>query len=321
LDRFHATFVASVALTALIIGSSRFLAYLLNQLFAGEIDWLNSGRGELSASLATLLIAVPVWIRYWQPLQREAALEGEQGDHARRSLVRKASLYLWIFVGVVGTMFASGSFFFEIMRSLLGTPSDNLVLVSLLRLRLTLIFLAVLLHHWNALRRDQRLAALSLSARHANFPVAIWLDKESALAHQLKLALQKEAPLLPILWLDGAESPSPDQLETVKALVISTKVFEAPSADERVPWKSFGGQRLVIPDPQGNWYWVGGSGMSLTTLSEQTARTLRLLAEGQSPPRQTEYTLLNSIAYVLAGLFLLQIVVGILLAFVAPVLD
>jgi uncharacterized protein YcaQ len=61
--------------------------------------------------------------------------------------------------------------------------------------------------------------------------------------------------------------------------------------------------------------------MSLTTLSEQTARTLRLLAEGQSPPRQTEYTLLNSIAYVLAGLFLLQIVVGILLAFVAPVLD
>jgi uncharacterized membrane protein YuzA (DUF378 family) len=321
LERFHATIVASAALLAILLGSSRLLAFLINLVLGNSTYFAESGRGELSASLATLAVAIPVWLHYWRPLQQEAAQAGEAGDHARRSLVRKAMLYLWIFVGVVGTMFATGSFFFEILRAVLGTPIENLALESLLRLRLTLIFLVVLIYHIVALRRDQRLAAASLAARQAEYPVLIWLAKESQLAKELADSLRKESPHLPVFWLEANEQPSEAQWKEAKALVISTRALETSPANGQSLWQTFAGQRIVIPDSQGDWYWVGGSAQRVGTLARQTARTLRLLAEGQELPRQSDNPLLTSIAYVLAILFLLQFGLAILFTGIAPFID
>lgn len=321
LERFHATIVASAALLVILLGSARLLAFVINQIFGSSSTFSESGRGELSAALASLAIAIPVWWHYWRPLQQEAAQPGEVGDHARRSLVRKGMLYLWIFVGVVGMMFASGSFFFEILRAVLGTPPENLALESLLRLRLTLIFLTVLIYHILALRRDQRLAAASLAARQADYPVLIWLPKESPIARELQDTLRKEAPHLPVFWLEANQQPSEMQWNQAKALVISSQALETAPADGARPWHTFVGQRLVIPDSQGDWYWVGGSTLSVATLARQTARALRLLAEGQAPPRQSDNALLTSIAYVLAVLFLLQFGLVILFGGIAPLVD
>lgn len=321
LQRFHATIVASAALLAVIIGSSRFLAFVLRWLFDAKSYFSQSGRGELSASLAVLLIAIPVWFGYWRQLQQEAAPEGEQGAHTRRSLVRKGMLYVWIFVGVVGTMFATGSFFFTILRAVLGTPPDNLALESLLSLRLTLIFLAVLIYHLIVLRCDQRLAAAALAARQAAYPVAIGVAQESRLAKELTEALQKEAPHLPVFWLEDNQQVSEQALEQAKALVISTEILEKATADEQKLWQAFAGQRIIIPDPQSEWYWVGGSVQSMSALAKQTARALRLLAEGQPLPRQADNTLLTTLAYVLAALFLLQIGLLTLFSLLAPIMD
>ncbi|MFN3308616.1 MAG: DUF5671 domain-containing protein [Anaerolineales bacterium] len=321
LGRFYASVVASAALLATILGCDRLLAFLLNLLLGVKSYFVESGRGELSVSLATLLIAVPVWLRYWRPLQSEAVQEGEGGDHARRSLVRRGTLYLWIFVGVLGTMFATGSFFFELIRALLGMPPENLALESLLRLRLTLIFLAVLLYHLSALRSDQRSAAIALAARQAAFPVAVWLDVNSPLTQELKDALKKETPQLPIHWVDSAEQPSLEQLKQAKALVVSSQVLEAASGAGVSSWHAFEGQRLVLPDPQSRWYWVGGSTQTVPALAKQTARALRLLAEGQPLPHQTDNPVLTTIAYVLAALFLLQFLLAGLFSGIALVMD
>ncbi len=319
--RFHATVVSSAALLAGILGSSRLLGFLLNLIFGSSSYFNEIGRNELSASLATLLIALPLWWYYWKPLQEEAAGEGEEGDHGRRSLVRRAMLYGWIFVGVVGTMFATGSFFFEIIRSLLGMPSENVALDSLLRLRLTLIFLAVLLYHLLTLRRDQRLAAASLAARQADFTVAIWVEKDSRQAQELKAALQREAPHLPLIWLGGDGQPTLEQLRGAKALVISASVLESASADGLAVTKTFEGQRIVLPSPQTAWYWVGSSTQSAGALAKQTARALRLLAEGQPLPRQSDTAWLTPLAYLLAALFLLQFLAAILLSVITPLVD
>lgn len=319
--RFYATVVTSAALLAMILGSSRFLAFFVNLLLGAKSYFTELGRGELSASLVVLLIAIPVWALNWRLLQNEAAREDEHGDNARRSVVRRAMLYLWIFVGVIGTMFATGGFFFEIIRSLLGMPPANLALESLLRLRLTIISLAVLLYHLSALRRDQRLAAASLAARQAAFPVTIWLDQANPLTQELKSALQKEAPLLPIFWLDDVAQPSLEQLKQAKALVISAKVFEASPTDETSVWRLFEGQCLVVPDPQSPWYWVGGSAQTIPALAKHTARALRLLAEGQPLPRQVDSSWITTIAYILAALFLVQFVLSALFAGIAPFLD
>lgn len=321
LERFHATIVASAALLAILLGSSRLLDFLINLVLGNSTYFVERGRGELSASLATLAIAIPVWLHYWRPLQQEAAQAGEAGDHARRSLVRKAMLYAWIFVGVVGTMFATGSFFFEILRAFLGTPTENLALDSLLHLRLTLIFLVVLIYHILALRRDQRLAAASLAARQADYPVIIRLAKESQLAKELADSLRKEAPHLPIFWLEEDEQPSETQWKQAKALVFSTQALETSPTNGQGLWQTFAGQRIVIPDSQSHWYWVGGSSQRVGTLARQTARALRLLAESQELPRQSENPLLTSIAYVLAVLFLLQFGLAILFTGIAPFID
>ncbi|MCX8062672.1 MAG: DUF5671 domain-containing protein [Anaerolineales bacterium] len=321
MDRFHSTIVASAALLAIILGSSRLLAFGLNLLFGSKTYFIESGRGELSASLAVLLIAIPVWVRYWRLLQSEATQEDELGDEARRSVVRKGMLYLWIFVGVIGTMFATGSFFFEIIRTLLGTPSDNFALDSLLRLRFTLIFVAVLLYHIAALRRDQRLAAASLAAHQAEFPVVIWIDLDNPLVQELKIALQKEAPKMPLLWLDDHEQPSLEQLKSAKAMVASARILESALKEGMPSWHAFEGQRIVLPDPQSQWYWIGGSTQTVPALAKQTARALRLLAEGQPLPRETDNPLLTTIAYVLAALFLLQFLLAILFTGIAPFVD
>ncbi|PWH20024.1 MAG: hypothetical protein DDG59_01515 [Anaerolineae bacterium] len=321
MERVHSTVVAGVAFLAILLGSSRLLGFVVNQLFGAETYFSTSGRTELSTSLAILLIAVPVWLRYWLPLQRQATQEGEAGDYARRSLVRRGTLYLWIFVGVVGTMFATGSFFFEILRAVLGTPSDTLALESLLRLRLSLIFLTVLIYYILTLRRDQRLAAAALAARQAGFPVAIGLAKDSQLAKELADVLQKEAPHLPVFWLEDNGQASAESLKQAKALVLSAQALEAAASDGQRWWQTFEGQRLVVPDPHSEWYWVGGSTQPISTLAKQTARALRLLAEGQALPRQSENPILTSIAYVLAVLFLLQFALAILLAGIAPLVD
>lgn len=321
LERFHGTIVASAALLAILLGSSRLLAFVINLVLGNSTYFVESGRGELSASLATLAIAFPVWLRCWRPLQQEAAQAGEAGDHARRSLVRKAMLYAWIFVGVVGTMFATGSFFFEILRAFLGTPTENFALDSLLRLRLTLIFVVVLIYHILTLRRDQRLAAAALAARQADYPVIIWLARESQLARELASSLRKEAPHLPIFWLQENEQPSEAQWKQAKALVFSTQALETSPANGQDLWKTFTGQRIVIPDSPGNWYWVGGSAQRIGTLARQTARALRLLAESQELPRQADNPLLTSIAYVLAVLFLLQFGLAIVFIGIAPLID
>lgn len=321
LERFHATIVASAALLAILLGSSRLLGFLINLVLGNSTYFVENGRGELSASLATLAVAIPVWLRYWRPLQQEAAQAGEAGDHARRSLVRRAMLYAWIFFGVVGTMFATGSFFFEILRAFLGTPTENLALDSLLRLRLTLIFLVLLIYHILALRRDQRLAAASLAARQADHSVIIWLARESQLAKELADSLRKEAPHLPIFWVEETEQPTEAQWEQAKALVFSTRALETSPTNGQGLWQTFAGQRIVIPDSPGNWYWVGGSAQRVGTLARQTARALRLLAESQELPRQSDNPLLTSIAYVLAVLFLLQFGLAILFIGIAPFID
>ncbi|MCS7247846.1 MAG: DUF5671 domain-containing protein [Anaerolineales bacterium] len=321
INRFYVAVVASAALLAMILGSSRLLAFAINLLFGSESYFIEVGRGELSASLATLLLAIPVWLRYWRLLQNEARREDELGDEARRSVVRRGMLYLWIFVGVIGAMFATGNFFFEIIRALLATPSENFALDSLLRLRFTLIFLVVLVYHLAVLRRDQRLAVAALAARQAGFPVAIWIETDNPLARELKSALQREAPNLPLLWCDGSQQPSLEQLREAKAWVISARVFETSSRDEMSVWKSFAGQCIVLPDPQSQWYWIGGSAQTIPALAKQTARALRLLAEGQPLPRQTYSPVLATIAYVLAALFVLQFVSAILFVGIASLLD
>jgi len=53
-------------------------------------------------------------------MQAEALADGDTGDHARRSLVRKTYLYLVIFMAVVGGMVSGAILVYQALSAVLG---------------------------------------------------------------------------------------------------------------------------------------------------------------------------------------------------------
>ena len=89
-------------------------------------------------------------------MQADALSTGELGDHARRSLIRKAYLYLVLFVSVIGGMATAVGLVYILLRVLLTGDLGNDFVDSLLNLiQLLFLFgvvLALVLAWWRVNR-------------------------------------------------------------------------------------------------------------------------------------------------------------------------
>ena len=75
----------------------------------------------LANALAALAVGLPLWELTWQPMQAQARASGTAGDLARRSILRKAALYLALFGMVIGAMVSAGELVYQVLSHLLGS--------------------------------------------------------------------------------------------------------------------------------------------------------------------------------------------------------
>jgi hypothetical protein len=268
-------------------------------------------RGSVAAGLALLAEGVPLWLIPWPRLQTAAHHMDDPADHARRSLVRKAYLYLLLFVTVVGAMASAGAVLFLLLNQVLGNPNDDFARELLRRLDVLVLVGVWLGYHLAVLIWDGRLAHLALGRRHANFPALLVAAGESSFGVELQQALQRQAPQLPFFIHQVDEIPLDASLTAASVVLIPASLALDPPEGLRQWLKNYSGQRMVVSMPAEGWTWLGTQGRSLREQARETAAAVRQMAEGQPVKVAATAGAWVIAGYVLASLFGLQLLLGI----------
>ena len=304
--RIYNYILSIIALTASFIGITTLFSFVIDIGLGNEYLGAGGFRDPLAGSLATLAVGLPVWLITWRPMQAEALAEGDMGDHARRSVVRKTYLYLVLFASVIGGMAAAAGLVFTLINAALGGGTAGFV-DSVLNTLQTLILFAILLwYHLTVLRRDGSARHDALEARHGDFNVLVLDNSKGELGASIKTLFARHAPKIPLMVLNAADK-IPAGTNPKAVILPGSLSVKAPENIES--WlRSFRGSRLVVPDESAGVFWVNDLGQAVTSI--------RALAEGQDlrpQPTRKGVSAWTYVAYAFAALFALQLLFGLLM--------
>jgi hypothetical protein len=301
-----------MGLSATFIGLQFLFSFLVDVAIT-PANLAGSGlRDSLASALAALAVGTPLWVSTWRPLSLEAALEGEAGDHARRSILRLIYLYFVLFAAVLGVMFSAGALLFPLLQAALGDRPPNLLLDSLQTFKVLLLFALLLAYHGLTLRQDRSLAERSLRRRHAQFPVLVLAPEQDDFAAQVVAALEREAKAMPVAVHAYTLGAPDESLTAARAVILPAELAARPSEALRLWLQGFDGARLVVPTPSPGWHWVFGSGRPLSALARQAALIARHLAEGEDPPAPRGTSVWTALGYILGGLIALVVLINLI---------
>lgn len=303
IKRLYYYVLAPIGLAAAVTGLALLVSFLIDALLAST-QWGDLLRSRLSGALATLLVGLPLWLSAWYRMQSEALAEGETGDQARKSLVRRIYLYVVIFAAVIGGMVSAVSLVFTLLDAVLGGGSGGNFLVSVLNsLQLLLIFSGLLVYHIVVMRRDGRSAADSLPARYRDFAVLAFEHAESGFGKRLSEAVSRQAADLPVA-VQAVEQPIAEGAEAAQVVALPADLALNPPEALRLWLNAYQGQRVVVPSPAPGWWWAGGAS---NRPENQAAQIIRQLADGETPRQGAGLSAWVIVAYVFAGLFAIQL--------------
>jgi hypothetical protein len=259
----------------------------------------DTSRSTLAASLASILVGLPLWLMMWRPMQAEALSQNELGDHARRSMIRKAYLYLVLFVSVIGGMATAVALVYQLIRVILAGDTGSDFGNTVLNLtQLLFLFGVVLVYHLNVLRLDGASTADALAEKQSGYSVLL-VDSGNGFVESMKTALVKHGSKVNVAVIHPDAKPEGN----FNALLLNGSL--AMNAPEWI--RSFQGSRIVVQDEARDLVW--------TDSPAQAAQSLQQLAEGQEIHKQKTGRSPWMIAvYVFAALFAAQLLF-ILLAF------
>lgn len=315
--RFYRSLLAFAGYTTLLIGTSQLFSFLIDFRFNPQASWENDLRKILAAALMMIGIGVPLWWNNWQKLNREVEQKDSMGEHARRSLIRRGYVYLFILSGVLGVMFSSGALLYRLLMSLLGTSNPNLLLESLRNLRLLMIFSFVLVYHWRTLRSDLQKVAIIKETQRANYRVAI-LTKNPEQAKLITEQLTREAPGITASVISPA-AVHIAELQNYPCVIVDDEILWEDPIPEVL--KEYTGERVIISHPKEGWYWSFGYERKPLAQVGEVAKWVHALADGRPIPQPARYSAWSVVAYILAGLFLLQILFGLIMTGISLIVD
>ncbi len=299
MKRVYFYLLSALGLGGAFIGVASLIKFIIDLSTSGSLILDVALRSSLAGAIALIAAWLPLWLSTWQPMQARAFATDDAGDHARRSVVRRAYLYLALFAGVIGGMSSAVALVFELLRAALTGATDSSFLTTNLNdLQLLVLFTILLLYHLSVLRRDGQFTADTLARKQGEFNVLV-VDSGEGFAESVRAALTRLAPNVPVTV--SANRPE----EEFKAMILSgSAALDAPD------WiRSFGGSRIVVPNEAQGLIWAGGIGRQVI---QQAAQTVRQLAEGQEVRKQSG---INSgwmiVVYIAAALFGLEFLFGI----------
>jgi hypothetical protein len=148
----------------------------------------------LSSALAALAAGLPLWLMTWRPMQAQALEEGDKGDHARRSVIRKTYLYVVLFAAVIGGMVSAGTLIFTLINSFLGGETANFTKSTLNSLQVLILFGVLLQYHLSALRNDGAARADVLESKQESYKLLVLDNSDGKFGEAVKAAFAKRAP-------------------------------------------------------------------------------------------------------------------------------
>jgi Domain of unknown function (DUF5671) len=300
--RLYFYILSAIGLGAGFTGMGYLLSFLINRIVIGTAQL-----PALTGGLAAIVTGVPLWLFTWLPMQIEALAEGDAGDHARRSLIRKIYLYVALFASVVGGMVVAGNLMFQLLRSMLGQPQSNMG-ATVLRLAAWLfLYVGLGIYHGVTLGRDNKLASAALSAQHAAYPVLLFDPGDGTFARDLASAIQKQAPRLPVM-IHPLDQPVPADA-SVRAVLLPADVALDPPESLRSWLAQFQGSRLAVPrSAEGRWTLTGMPASDFN----HAALALRQLAEGHEIRPRMGASGWMIVIYIAAALFGLELLLALI---------
>jgi hypothetical protein len=294
--RLYFYILSAIGLGAAFTGLGYLLSFLINRLVIGTAQL-----PALTGGLAAIVTGLPLWLFTWLPMQTEALAEGDAGDHARRSLIRRIYLYLALFISVVGGMAVAGNLLFQLLRSVLGQPQSNLGATVLRLAAWLLLYFGLGIYHGLTLGRDGKLASAALTAKHAAYPVLLFDPGDGPFARDLAAAIQKQTPHLPVT-VHAVNQPIPADA-SARAVLLPTDVALDPPESLRQWLGQFSGSRLAVPrGVSGKWTLTG----TFASDFNHAALALRALAEGHEVRQKTGSSGWMIVVYIAAALFGLE---------------
>jgi hypothetical protein len=224
-------------------------------------------------------------------MQAEAMAAGELGDHARRSVLRKAYLYLVLFASVIGGMGTAVGLVYQLIRVVLNVEVSDFLNTVLNLIQLLFLFGVVLVYHLNVLRQDGASTADSLAEKQKDYSILV-VDSGNGFVDSLKVALTKFGSKVLVTVTDPEAKPEGN----FNAILLNGDL--AVNAPEWI--RSFNGSKIVVQNETKDIVW--------TDDALQAAQSVQRLAEGQEIQKQkmsrSPWTI---VMYVFAALFALQL--------------
>ena len=303
--RLYTYVLSFLGLAATVAGLIALLSVLID-LVLGNNYLSDAGiREPLSGAIATLVVGLPVWLVNWRSAQAQALADDDMGDHARRSVIRKAYLYLVLFVSVIGGMVAAGTLVFNLVNTALGGGSSDFWTAVLNQLATLILFIVLLVYHLLTLRADGTARADVLAEKQSKYQVVVF-DRDGKFGVAVKAVFAKRAHDVPLMVVD-VNAGIPSDLKADAVILPGSIAVNTPETVEA--WlRSFSGNKLIVSDEAAGVFWMNDF--------EQAADSAKSLAEGQDlRPQSSKRTtsIWTYVAYVFAALFACQLLFGLLM--------
>ncbi len=307
--RIYRYILSIIGLSGTIYGIAAIAGFIVNNLTQRSMTFVDKHQ-TLAANLAVLVVGLVIWLAFWLQVNQEAGLDGEAGDHARRSLSRKIYIYLVIFASVIGTMASTGFLLYTILQSVFGLTIPDLINSSLQDFRLILIFAAFLTYHLVCLNRDNRALTRHLAEKQAAFHVIALMDPQSDMGKGIQQAFQRHAAGIPLRFILPTEVKT-DSFSTTGAVVMESSLFTQKEPLMAELMKDYPGKTIVIPTKSDDVIWLSSPHKD-QDLHKGCALAARAMAEGQTIKPVATSSAWLIISYVIAGFVALQIMVILL---------
>lgn len=289
MQRLYWYVVAGVGLASLALGLAGDLSVLVRTL--GTFAFPEELREQFAAFTATWLAGLPVWLIGWVPAQRLATRTDAVGVDARRSLLRKAYLYLYWLAAILTLLISAIAVVYLVLSAVFGLLASENIIERLTNLGqaigFAVIALAIWIYHLILLRRDgdfakreQAAVLQQTAAEWENLRVVVAFESEPPAP--LLEGLSRELPQLkPVsIQLPTASEPLPEEtaahLSTAQ-IIITSMALALPGG----PLAAYPALKLVLLPQMPGTKWINAeTPVPQTVLAiRQAAQTMKREAE------------------------------------------
>ncbi|MDO8716756.1 MAG: DUF5671 domain-containing protein [Dehalococcoidales bacterium] len=241
-QRIHFYLMSFLGLGTLVSGLVAIFGLFLGFIISGAGTQIAEApgwwRGQLSLSLALLLVGTLMWLYYWSRILQRAVTGG-----LAESRSRSRRIYLYVIVGA--SIVALAASLVNIVYQLLNTVLQSTSGLDLLRyskwsLQALIVAVPLLWYHWQITRADQKSGA-EAAAVHKNVTFLAGAQMEAVIS-RLEDKLGYKIRVLHKVEPEGAQIPV---LSDEELAVLAGEIQSAPST--KVLLVTIGGRILVMP--------------------------------------------------------------------------